>query len=103
MTPQGGIHAFLRRVQPRAPPRQHGTLINDEDVVLNHHSEESGSGSTHAATDACSYGFHLTPRRCVANSATGGSVENTVGLDVDLRTSQFGREAGVLTFLADRQ
>ena len=59
--PQSGIHAFRCRMHPRASPRQNASLIDDEDVVLGHHSEKSGAGSTRATTDARSNGFHLTP------------------------------------------
>ena len=48
-------------MDPRASPWQNGALIEDEDVVLGHHSEKSGAGSTRATADARSYGFHLTP------------------------------------------
>lgn len=48
-------------MNPRASPRQDSTLIDDERLVLGHHPEKSGAGSTRATTDAHSYGFHLTP------------------------------------------
>lgn len=60
-TPQCGIHAFARLMHPRASSRQRRPLVCDEGGIDGHDSEECGPGSTRAASDARSYGFHLTP------------------------------------------
>lgn len=59
----GGLQALLRRMHPRTPAWHDGTLIEDEGFVVSHHPDQGGAWGTHATTNACSYGFHLTPRR----------------------------------------
>ena len=71
------------------------------------HPEQGGSGGTRAASDARSYGFHLTPRRWALepgrSSRLSALLEDGVGLDVDLRAGELGGEPGVLALLADRE